>query len=103
MAHQITLTDDEYEALAAAAAARRQPVEALVREVLAERFPALRGAQPQAGDALIEAMWRAGHLVSAPTRIPDTPEEAAERERLAQPAAPGKLASDIIIEDRGPR
>lgn len=41
--------------------------------------------------------------VTIETRIPDTPEEAVERERLAQTIAPGKLASDIVIEDRGPR
>lgn len=103
MSHQITLTDEEYEALAAAAAARGEPVEALVREALAERFPAMRGAMPQVHDRLIEAMWRAGHLSSVPTRIPDTPEEAAERERLAKSITPGKLASDMVIEDRGPR
>lgn len=103
MAHQITLTDDEYEALAAAAAVRGQSIEALVRERLAERFPAVRDSQSQTHDSLIAAMLAAGHLVSVPTRIPDTPEEAAERERLAQTITPGKLASDIVIEDRGPR
>ncbi len=89
MSHQITLTDDEYEAL--------------VREALAERFPSIRSNSPQVRDALIEAMWRAGHLSSVPTRIPDTPEEAEERERLSKTIAPGKLASEIVIEDRGPR
>jgi hypothetical protein len=103
MVHQITLSDDEYEALAAAAAARGQPVEALVREALAERFPTMRSGQPHAHDALVEVMQRAGHLGSVPTRIPDTPEEAAERRRLAHSITPGKLASDIVIEDRGPR
>ena len=103
MSHQITLTDDEYEALAGAAAARGQPIEELVRETLAERFPAMRGSQPPTRDSFIEAMWRAGHLSSVPTRIPDTPVEAAERERLAKAIAPGKLASEMIIEDRGPR
>ena len=102
MSHQITLSDDEYEALKAAATALGQPVEALVRETLAERFPTLRGSLPQERGGLVEAMWRAGHLSSVPTRIPDTPEEAAERERLAKTIAPGKLASEIIIEDRGP-
>lgn len=103
MAHQITFTDDEYEALAAAAAARGQPIEALVRETLAERFPTMRGDQSHAHDALVEAMQGAGHLVSVPTRVPDTPTEAAERHRLAHSITPGKLASDMVIEDRGPR
>lgn len=84
MNHRITLTDDDYEALA-------------------ERFPAIKSSSPQRDDEFIEAMWRAGHLSSVATRIPDTPEEAAERERLARTIAPGKLASEIITEDRGPR
>ena len=103
MSHQITLTDDEYEALAAVAAARGEPVEALVRETLAERFPTLRGAQPQLHGGLAEVMWRAGHLSNLASREPDTPEIAAERQRLAKSITPGTLASDMVIEDRGPR
>jgi hypothetical protein len=38
MSYQIALTDDEYHGLAAAAAERGQPIEALVHEALAERY-----------------------------------------------------------------
>ena len=54
-------------------------------------------------DPLVAAMLAAGHLASLPSLVPDSPEEAAERERLAEPAAPGPLASDLVIQDRGPR
>ncbi|HEX6798941.1 MAG TPA: ribbon-helix-helix protein, CopG family [Ktedonobacterales bacterium] len=103
MSHQITLTDDEYEALAEAAAARGQPVEELVREMLAERFPAVQSNSPQPHGSLVEAMWHAGHLSNLAPRTPDTPEVAAERKRLAGSITPGKLASEMVIEDRGPR
>lgn len=44
------------------------------------------------------------HVIeNRPHNIPVTPEEAAERGRLAHRLGQGKPASEIIIEDRGPR
>jgi hypothetical protein len=50
----------------------------------------------------LEHLYREGRILNIPTRQPFTPEERAERERLAQSVKPGKMASDIVIEDRGP-
>ncbi len=103
MAYTITLTDEEYAALSAAAAERGQSVEALAHEALAERYARSdTGAAPQA-DPLIAYMLRMGHIRQAPTRMADTPAEQAERQRLAASAAPGKLASEMTLDDRGPR
>lgn len=44
-----------------------------------------------------------GITENVPTNEPDTPEEAAERERLARLFSQGKPAAEIVIEDRGPR
>ncbi len=103
MTHQLTLTDDEYAALAADAARRGQPVEDVVRELLAARYPALAGQPQPSSDPLIAYMLRMGHLRELPTGGQETPAEAAERERLARSVAPGQPASDMVIEDRGPR
>jgi hypothetical protein len=102
MAYTITLTDDEYAALAAAAAKRGQPIEALVHEALAERY-ASAGRAPTQADPLIAYMLRMGHISQAPTGAADTPAERAERERLAASIGPGKLASEMALDDRGPR
>ncbi|HEX6816762.1 MAG TPA: hypothetical protein VF120_00165 [Ktedonobacterales bacterium] len=44
-----------------------------------------------------------GVIENLPPNESDTPEEAAERERLARLFGQGKAASEIVIEDRGPR
>lgn len=100
MAYQITLTDEEYTSLAAVAAERGQPVDALVHEIIADRLH----TRPQPPcDPLIREMLCAGHLAALPTHEPETPNMAAERERLARSIRPGQSAADMVIEDRGPR
>jgi hypothetical protein len=54
-------------------------------------------------DVIQEFLFREGITENVPTNEPDTPEEAAERERLARLFSGGKSAADIVIEDRGPR
>jgi hypothetical protein len=103
MTHQVTLSDEEYAALAGTAAERGTAVEVVLRELLDEWYPALRRAEQRAMDPLVASMYRAGHLRELPTGAPDTPEIAAERARLARPAAPGQLVSEMVIDDRGPR
>lgn len=123
MAYQITLTDDEYVALAAAAAKAGTSVEALVHEALNARL-SQRAPDPLAeymrrvghlseeapapkrhitDQEFIEQLYRDGIIANIPTGEPDTPEEEAELEELAQSVGPGKMASDMVIEDRGPR
>lgn len=54
-------------------------------------------------DIIQDFLFREGITENMPTNEPDTPEEAAERERLARAFSGGKSAADIVIEDRGPR
>lgn len=53
------------------------------------------------GRELAEKLYREGRLANLATKRPLTPEEQAERERLARLFASDKLASDMVIEDRG--
>lgn len=104
MAHQITLSDEEYEALSVVAAQRGQPVETLVHEALAERYAVPRPAGDRRRiDPLVAYMARQGHVRGIPTEDADTPEIRAARERLARSVMPGMSASDMVLEDRGPR
>jgi hypothetical protein len=53
---------------------------------------------------IIQDFLYSEHIIeNRPRNVPDTPEEAAERGRLANRLGQGKPASEIIIEDRGPR
>lgn len=105
MAYSITLSDEEYAALSAIAAERGQPIESLVHEALAERYTRHGGSDnsDMQADPLIASMLRAGHLRHAPNRIAESQAERAERERLAASVRQGKRASEMVIEDRGPR
>lgn len=85
-----------HEQVAALAGRQGQPVEAVIAQALAEMVR-------RAPDPLVVYMQRAGHVRDIPTGEPDTPEIAAERERLARSIMPGKLASEMVIEDCGPR
>lgn len=105
MTYQITLhlSDEEYAALAAAAHDSGRPMEELVHETVAQRFPAPLEppAQPMDERQLEEYLYRIGFISNLPTHEPDTPEEEAEAERLAELFARGKFLSEMIIEDRG--
>ncbi|MGH2516684.1 MAG: CopG family transcriptional regulator [Ktedonobacterales bacterium] len=108
MAYQITLTDDEYVALKTAAEQRKSTIEMLVHEALAEQFETAQegGKTPkqiQDADPLAEYMYRAGHLHELPTGEPESPSAEAELEMLAQSVSSGMSASEMVIEDRGPR
>ena len=90
MAHQIALSEEDYAALAAASAQTGEPIERLLHEAIAARYP----QEPPAGQV---GNYR------YPTGEPDSPEEEAEDEYLATSIGLGKPLSEIIIEDRGPR
>lgn len=96
MGHTITVPDELYEQVAALAERQGQPVEEVVAQALVEMVR-------RAPDPLVLYMQRAGHVRDIPTGEPDTPEIAAERERLLRSIMPGKLASEMVVEDRGPR
>ncbi len=54
------------------------------------------------GHKLAKKLYREGKLLNRATRQPLTLEEQGEREHLAKLFAADKLASDRVIEDRGP-
>jgi hypothetical protein len=105
MAYQltVTLTDQEYAALAAEAEKSGKQAEALLHEILMQRLqPSLAAKRPLTAHEFEEILYREGLIENIPTRQPLTSEEKAERERLAQVFAGGKPASEMVIEDRGP-
>ena len=102
MAYQITLTDDEYQRLSAAASQQGKTIEELVRAALDQSY-STRPEPSRHRDPLAAHMYRKGHLLELPTGEADTPEEEAELDEIAERILPGKMASDIVIEDRGPR
>jgi hypothetical protein len=91
MAQQITLSDEDYAALVAAATRAGASIEDVLHRAIAEQLQATRHAR-QAGS------------YQMPTGEPDSPEDEAEDEELARLFGPERpWLSDIIIEDRGPR
>ena len=105
MAYQmtVTVTDQEYAALTAVAEKSGKQAEALLHEILIQHLqPSLATKHPLTAREFEEILYREGLIENIPTRQPLTPEEKAERERLAQVFAGGKPASEMVIEDRGP-
>ncbi len=103
MAYQmtVTLTDQEYQMLAAEAARRGEPPETLLRDLIQQLQSASPAKRPMTGRELAEKLYREGKLASLATKRPLTQEEQEERERLVQRLVGGKPASEMIIEDRG--
>ena len=104
MAYQmtVTLTDQEYQMLAAEAARRGEPPETLLRDLIQHLQPASAEKRSMTGRELAEKLYREGKLLNLATQRPLSPEEQAERERLARLFASDKPASKMVIEDRGP-
>ena len=104
MAHQltITLTDQEYAALAAEAARSGRRPEALLHDMVQRLQSSSPVKRPMTEREFEEKLYREGLIENIPTRLPLTPEEQAEGERLGQLFAGGKPMSEMIIEDRGP-
>ena len=106
MAHQmvIILTDEEYAELAAQAAQRGKPVESVARDLLSQSLSAPTAIpQPLSSSQFTQQQYQEGRILNLPTRASLTAEEAVEREQRARLLSGGKLASEMVIEDRGPR
>jgi len=102
MAHQITLTDEEYQKLVTTATRSGTNPETLLRELI-ERLPSPSKEQQALTEReLAEKLYREGKLTTLARPYTLTPQEKAERARLARLFASDKLASDMVIEDRGP-
>ncbi len=104
MAYEMTikLTDQEYAALAAEAARNGKQPETLLHDMIQSLQPSSQVIRPLTDQEFMEKLYREGKILNIPTRRSLTPEEQAERERLAQVFAGGKPASEMVIEDRGP-
>ena len=91
MAMQITLSDEDYATLAAAAAQRGAPIETLMHEAISERFP-------------MPAPTKQKGSYRYPNGKPLSPAMYAENERIANSLRSARpWVSDMVIEDRGPR
>ena len=100
----ITLTNEEYEALSIEAAKNGKPIESFLHEVLSQHIkPSATGDQTLTCRRIQEYLYREGIIESLPTNEKTAPEEDARREYLARLFGQGKLASEMVIEDRGPR
>ena len=104
MAYQmtVTLTDQEYQVLAAEAPRRGEPPDTLLHELIQHLQAASAENRPMTGRELAEKLYRERKLASLATKRPLTQEEQEEGKRLVQRLAGGKPASEMIIEDRGP-
>ena len=111
MAHQveITIPDDEYRILSVEAGKDDVALEMLLYEVLIQRLPIMvpTSNRPVSAHETERYLYQTGVIEHIPTHEPDTPEEEAERKRLAdlfgQVGPDEKTVSEMVIEDRGPR
>ena len=104
MAHQmmVTLTDQEYQKLVTTATKSGTSPESLLREMIG-RLPSPNEEQHALTERELAAkLYREGKLTTLATPYTLTEEDKAERARLARLFASDKLASDMVIEDRGP-
>jgi hypothetical protein len=103
----VTLSESEYARLSAEAGRRGEAPESLLqRTVSAHIGPDRSGGvmgQPPSKAVILEHLYRAGVITAVPSPEPVSPEQAAERERLAQLFGQGRPVSELIIEDRGAR
>jgi hypothetical protein len=106
MTYQMTLTlsDEEYAELSRESVRRGTPIEALIHELIARGRNAATQPHPtMTSREFLEKQYREGKVANLPSRQALSAEEQAERERLARKLAGGKPASEMAIEDRGPR
>jgi len=106
MIHQvnIVLTDEEYNAFLAEAERDEEVLEKHLHEVLKQHLHrSLPSDRPLSEHDIQQYLSRRGIIYRIPTGQPETPEEEAERKRLADLFGQGKPVSEMVIEDRGPR
>ncbi len=102
MTYQITLSDQEYAALAAAAAKSGTEPEQFLHVMIEHLQTSSQRKHALTTHEIAEKQYREGKMSHIPTRQPLTPEEREARERRARHFAGGKPASEMVIEDRGP-
>ena len=102
MAYQITLSEQDYAALAAAATRNGTDPERLLHDMIQRLQTSSQRKRPLAAREVAERQYHEGKISHVPTRQSLTPEEREARERRAHRFAGGKPASEMVIEDRGP-
>ena len=103
MAYEMTvvLTDKEYQSLATEAMKNGKKPEMLLHEMIQRLPPSPEEQYAMTGRELAEKLYREGKLLTLAHPSALTPDEEAERKRLARLFASDELASDMIIEERG--
>ncbi len=91
MAYQITLSDQEYAALAAAAARNGTDPEQLLHDMIQHLQPSSQRKRPLTAREVVERQYHEGKISHVPTRQPLTPEEREARERRVRRFAGGSL------------
>jgi hypothetical protein len=103
----VTVSDVEYARLSAEAGRRGEAPESLLQRKVTAHIGSERSGessgQATSKAAILEHLYRAGAITAVPSPEPVSPEQAAERERLAQLFGQGRPVSELIIEDRGAR
>jgi hypothetical protein len=102
MAYQITLSEQEYAALAAAAAKSGTDPERLLHDMIQSLQTPSQRKRPLTAREVAERQYRAGKISHVPARQPLSQAEREAREERARRYAGGKPASEMVIEDRGP-
>src|SRR5947209_17459809 len=100
MAYQITLSDQEYAALAAAAAQSGTEPEQLLHDMIQRLQTSSQRKRPLTAREVAERQYHEGKISHIPTREPLTQAEREARERRARRFAEGMPASKMVIEDR---
>jgi hypothetical protein len=100
--YQITLSDQEYAALAAAAAKSGIEPEQLLHDMIQRLQTSSQRKRSLMAHEVAERQYHEGKISHVPTRQPLTQEQREARERRARRFAGGKPASEMVIEDRGP-
>src|SRR5690349_5287191 len=101
MPYQITSSDQEYSALAAAATKSGTEPEQLLHDMIQRLQPSSQSKHPLTVRELAEKQYHEGKFSHISTRRPLIAEEREARERRARRFAGGNPASEIVIEDRG--
>src|SRR5947209_7469068 len=102
LAYQIILSDQEYAALAAAAAKSGTEPEQLLHDMIQRLHTSSQRNRSLTTHEVVEKQYHEGKISHIPTRQPLTQEEREARERRARRFAGGMPASEMVIEDRGP-
>ncbi len=84
MEYQITLSEQEYAALAAAAAMSGTDPERLLHDMIQRLLPSSQRKRPLTAHAVAERQYHEGKISHVPTGQPLTPEERETRERRAR-------------------